>query len=409
MICACGGGPGATPADREVEVVEALDPDSELEPFSTELELAAGRISEIAVGPTPLEPTRAGADAQPASLRFRTESLVGASASIGLLPPRAAARQEVAHDMPGQPDDPRARWIEHEILADGVQEVELPVPGPGWHAPWAIVVAEIHHGRARLPVVAGPRSEMVAGGERSVGGRAVLAVVAVETRPTRIVAPAVEPGVVTLDGALDEWPGAATRLVHSRTGEPADDIDARVGGPTEVSFAWDRESLYVGASLGDRDLYAPHEHRDDPLYRDEAFEVFVAGDGSGAGYLEHQISARGVVFDAQFARYRAGDEDYDGPWRYAVRLDGELGRRGGDRGWTVELAFPWTELCAETKIECPPSPGQTLRVNVFRVDKPERKAQVALALSPTLEPDFHAWQNAAELVLGDDARAEARP
>ena len=32
-------------------------------------------------------------------------------------------------------------------------------------------------------------------------------------------------------------------------------------------------------------------------------------------------------------------------------------------------------------------------------DKPDRKQQVALALSPTLEPDFHAWANAAELVL----------
>ena len=33
------------------------------------------------------------------------------------------------------------------------------------------------------------------------------------------------------------------------------------------------------------------------------------------------------------------------------------------------------------------------------LDKPDRKTQVGLALSPTIEPDFHAWQNSAELVL----------
>ena len=152
-----------------------------------------------------------------------------------------------------------------------------------------------------------------------------------------------------------------------------------------------------------RVLVVAPEHREThelvSFLRDEAFEVFFAASASGERYLEHQVSARGVHFDARFPRYREGDESWDGTWRSAIELDGELARRGGDRGWRVELAFPWAELCAHTEISCPPEAGQTLRSNVFRLDKPDRKGQVGLALSPTLAPDFHAWQNAAELVL----------
>jgi hypothetical protein len=40
-----------------------------------------------------------------------------------------------------------------------------------------------------------------------------------------------------------------------------------------------------------------------------------------------------------------------------------------------------------------------LRVNAFRLERPDRKRSDALALSPTRAPDFHAWANAAELEL----------
>jgi hypothetical protein len=235
---------------------------------------------------------------------------------------------------------------------------------------------------------------------RESGGRIVLGVVPVARRPTRVQAWA-SAGPIVLDGVLDEpvWQQHGTALLESRTGEPATEIDARLGGSTMTYFAWDAEHLYVAGSLPDLDLYAPHRNRDDPLYRDEAFEVFLAGNSSGTQYLEHQVSARGVVFDARFAKYRKGDEAWNGSWRSAVMLDGELDRRGYDRGWTVELAFSWTELCEHSKIECPPEPGQELRVNVFRLEKIDREQQVGLALSPTLEPDFHAWANAAELEL----------
>ncbi|MCA9699355.1 MAG: carbohydrate-binding family 9-like protein [Myxococcales bacterium] len=402
-LVGCGGW---SPPDREIEVAQPFDTaETEGEAsFSGVIELTVGRIDGRSVSPAQLRPARLGdeADATSITVDISTTGLAGAEGRLGLLPAAAAARQEVGFGQPGQPDDPRARWIDVKIGEDGEQHFELPGPGEDWHAAWAVIVVELRLGRTGLSAQAGPRSEMLQDGGRHPGGRVVQAAVPVEQRPTRLAVPRVAGDAITLDGRLDEpvWRReAATALLLSRDGEPAESIDAMVGGPTLVWLAWDESQLYVAAALPDRDLYAPHHDRDDPLYRDEAFELFLAGDGSGNRYLEHQVSARGVHFDARFPRYRKGDEAWNGSWRSAVLLDGELERRGGDRGWQVELAFPWAELCAETEIDCPPRVGQLLRGNAFRLEKADRRSQVGLALSPTLAPDFHAWQNAAELVL----------
>jgi hypothetical protein len=394
----------AAPEDRVAELAQPLDGgETEGERFLGSIDVRGGTIDARRIGGLgggPIVPSRAGRSSTGMFVEFESVGLSGVGGRLGLLPPRGAARQEVAFDMPGQPDDPRSVWVDIEIGEDGAQRFELPPPGDDWHAPWAIVALELRRGWRPLSARSGPRSEMLSDQTRASGGRIVLGVVAVARRPTRVQAWASAAPIV-LDGVLDEpvWQHAGATLLESRTGEPATELDARLGGSTTAYFAWDAEHLYVAGSLPDPDLHAPHQKRDDPLYRDEAFEVFLAGSDSGTRYLEHQVSARGVVFDARFAKYRNGDEAWNGSWRSAVALDGELEQRGLDHGWTVELAFAWTELCEHTKIACPPEPGQELRVNVFRLEKPDREQQVGLALSPTVEPDFHAWANAAELEL----------
>lgn len=401
-VAACFDGEAAPPDRRPVVAPPLDDVGESARGFSGTVEFPDGRLHSVVVDGLPIRPARTGPPAT-VKVRFRTIGLAGARGRLGLLPAHAAARQEVAFGSPGQPDDPRARWTDIVIEGEGMQRYELPGPGADWHAGQGVVVLELRQGRTRLRAIGGPRSEMVEGG-RLAGGRATLAVIPIEAAPTEVVAPRVSAGAIELDGRLDEpvWQRPGARLVRSRDGEPADGIDTKLGGPTRVWFAWDETHLYVAGDLPDRDLYAPHARRDDPLYRDEAFEVFLAGDNTGRRYLEHQVSARGVQFDARFPEYRKGDEGWDGGWQRAVALDGSLEGRGDDRGWTVELAFPWSELCADTEIACPPQPEQSLRTNVFRLDKPDRERQVGLALSPTLRPDFHAWDNAATLTLVAD-------
>ncbi|HEY8375049.1 MAG TPA: carbohydrate-binding family 9-like protein, partial [Nannocystis sp.] len=323
----------------------------------------------------------------------------GQKLRIGLRAPRAAGRQE-ARGQTSVPkehvDDPRDRWIEIEGPLDEVR-AELTPPAP-WHPSHVVLVAELVGDVA----IAGPRR---------ADGKAILGAVKVEPQPTQVVALRTEP--LTIDGRLDEAVWAqqgGTPLTQSLDGEP-DEAATLPPEPgtlgmlefargTRVAFAWDDEHLYAAADVPDEDLWTDYTQQDDPLYKQEAFELFVAATNEGRRYLEYQVSARGVTFDARFPRYRAGDEAWDSRWRTAVRAEGTVNNaRDRDRGMTVEVAIPWAELCEETEIACPPRAGMKLRVGAFRLERAGRKRPIALSLSPTRVPDFHAWNNAAVLEL----------
>jgi len=302
---------------------------------------------------------------------------------LGLRPPHSSGRELArAEELTDSRIDHRDVFVELE-LRDGPLEVELELPDP-WHPATAVLELILHDGARFLPAIRGARTK---------DGRALLGLVRVERRPTTIVAAS---GTPTLDGVLDEalWGRDPAILVQSLDGEPF------AGPPTEVWFAWDQEHLYVAGKLADDDLWSTYEDHDDPLYKQEAFEIFLAADGSGQRYLELQVSARGVTFDARFPTYRRGDEAWDSRWRTAVSVSGTINDdRDRDQGWSVEAAIPWAEICEETSVTCPIGHGSILRTNVFRLEHPKRKRADGFALSPTLRPDFHAWENAAVLEL----------
>ncbi len=345
----------------------------------------------------------------PLEVRFPVAGLVdGTSLWVGIAAPRAAGRQEVAGQsrrLVGVTKDPRDRWVEASIAA-GEAVARLTVP-PDWHAPQVVWLVEPRRGDQAVRARSGPRLDR---------GPGVLAVQSVQTQPTQVRAVRVAAGAITVDGDIDEavWaelPGQ--RLHHSLDGEPdpsATAVDVQATGTaalapgrgTMVRWAWDDEFLYVAASLPDHDLWSEFTEHDDPLYHQEVFEVFVAATGEGTRYLEYQVSARGVGFDARFPRHRAGDIPWNSRMRAAVVAFGTVNdNRDRDLGWSVELALPWTELCSETAISCPPTVGMRFRVNAFRLERPDRRTVQALALSPTRVPDFHAWANAAELELSE--------
>jgi hypothetical protein len=186
-------------------------------------------------------------------------------------------------------------------------------------------------------------------------------------------------------------------MVHSLDGEPYDER------PSTVRLGWDAAALYVAAEIDDPDVWSEYERRDDPLWNQEVFELFVLGAADRRRYLELQVSPRGTAFDARFARYRDGDEAWNGRWQAAVDLRGTLDdRRDRDDGWSVELSIPWAEICEHTQTTCPPAPGQTLRINAFRFERPqgEGRPPVGLSLAPPRVPDFHAPELSAVLELG---------
>ena len=208
-----------------------------------------------------------------------------------------------------------------------------------------------------------------------------------------------------IDGHLDEysWQKApkSPRFVDLVTGKPAP-LDTR------VAALWDEDKLYIGFWVEEPRVQAKFIERDSPVYRENDVEVFIAGKDC---YYEFEINALGTVYEVFFIwqdAYKKGSA-FDNPaldflsqrvdvlggfqdsmrfgkhprgkrWAFldwdfpgmqsAVQVDGTLNDNSDeDKGWTVELAFPWRgmELMADGR-SLPPQDGDTWRMDFSRFE-----------------------------------------
>jgi hypothetical protein len=160
------------------------------------------------------------------------------------------------------------------------------------------------------------------------------------------------------------------------------DIADVIGGPsrpapalgTRARMIWDDRAFYVAADLAEPHLWSTITAHDAVIFRDHDFEVFVDPDGDTHQYYEFEINARGAFWDLFLPLpYRAGGkaiDSYEMPGlQSAVRLDGTLNDpRDTDRGWTVEVAFPWAAFGPDQRAPAVPKPGDQWRVNFSRVE-----------------------------------------
>ena len=198
-----------------------------------------------------------------------------------------------------------------------------------------------------------------------------------------------------LDGVLDDpvWQSATPlTLVDSLDGRPA---PLR----TTVRMAWDDEALYVAFDCEDPDVWGTFTKRDEPLYTQEAVEIFLDADADGRTYDEIEVSPHNVVFDAYFPARRQGmDLSWDSGLQSAVKVDGTIDNPSDrDRGWTVEMRIPFAKLHSVPHV--PPRPGDRWRFNLSRLDMPDRKTAQGQAFSPLFVGDFHAVDRFAWLVF----------
>ncbi len=207
-------------------------------------------------------------------------------------------------------------------------------------------------------------------------------------------------GPIDVDGRLDEpsWQAAprSQPFVDIVTGEPA-------WFDTRVALLWDADCLYFGFTAEETDVWATLTGRDSRIYEDNDVEVFIAGKDA---YYEFEINALNTVyevfwiwkdilkpgspyfgvaeFDPKSHRVmtlsgvgghvhprgeRWGFLDWDFPGlKHAVHVDGRLNSRSHtDKGWTVELAFPWKGLTwlADGR-SLPPRDGDIWRIDCSR-------------------------------------------
>ena len=145
---------------------------------------------------------------------------------------------------------------------------------------------------------------------------------------------------------------------------------------TRVQMLWDDQFFYVGAELREPHVWATLTAHDSVIFRDPDFEVFIDPNGDKLEYYEFEINARGTYWDLFLPKpYKDGGKA-DNSWeipglRSAVSVDGTINdARDVDRGWTVELAFPWSVLGEFAHKPAPPRNGDEWRVNFSRVEWP---------------------------------------
>jgi hypothetical protein len=143
---------------------------------------------------------------------------------------------------------------------------------------------------------------------------------------------------------------------------------------TRMKMLWDDSYLYIAAEIEEPHLWATITEHDAVIFQDHDFEVFLDPDGDNQNYAELELNAKNTTWDLLLTKpYRAGGRAING-WevvglKSAVHLDGTLNDpKDIDRGWTVEIAWPWKGLKELTSVSVPPKDGDQWRINFSRVE-----------------------------------------
>jgi hypothetical protein len=270
---------------------------------------------------------------------------------------------------------PPGKWQQGEIIKD-VQRITLP---SSWDSPTATIKTGIWFGPHRLQVLSGPHDEE----NRVVVAKVPTTVKAKEVKPLTLRVPRAK-GEVVLDGKPDEeaWKGAA---------ESGPMVTPSNGGKmlpvTSFRIMWDDENLYVAYDAPDDLLHCEFKDRDEPIYDQDAVEVFLDPDGDGKNYYEFQVCPAGTIFDSFLPSSRQNQNDWNGTLEAKVSIDGTLNDPDDvDRGYTAEFRIPFKDI--ENAPSSPPKPGDSWKANFFRLDD-AKGGKKAWAWSPPMNNDFH--------------------
>jgi hypothetical protein len=206
-------------------------------------------------------------------------------------------------------------------------------------------------------------------------------------------------GPITIDGVLAEpaWDKASVAgpFVRSLDGKSAT-------AATEARLLWDDETLYVAFQSEDENVSGRYSKDDEPLYTSNVVEIFLNPSGDSSRYDEIEVAPTNALFDASFngGPRKGMDLSWSSHARHAVHVDGTLNDgRDVDRGWTVELAIPFSALTGMDKPR--PAKGDRWKFNLYRLRQGPGQPGEGQAYSPPLRGDFHALDRFATLRFED--------
>jgi len=211
-------------------------------------------------------------------------------------------------------------------------------------------------------------------------------------------------GPVIIDGKLEEADWAACepiRLAGYNEG-------VRVKQQTTARMLWDDSFLYISWHCEDTQIWSTLTVRDDTLYQQEVVEVFINPDGDREAYLELEVNPLGTLWDGFILRRDSGLIGILA-WnsfkiRRGVNLDGTPNDPSDtDKSWSVELAVPLDELVTAANI--PPKSGDKWRLNLYRIDLPQRNKKLAdySAWSPVSGESYHDPDRFGEIEFSSES------
>lgn len=142
---------------------------------------------------------------------------------------------------------------------------------------------------------------------------------------------------------------------------------------TRAKMLWDDNNLYFGAVLEGDEIWANVTERDDVIFRDNDFEIFLDPDSDTQQYFEFEMNALNTVWDLFLTKAYRDNGLPINHWdirglQTAVHIDGELNdANANNKYWSVEIVMPFEVLkeCAfEKRI---PRNGEYWRINFSRV------------------------------------------
>jgi hypothetical protein len=150
--------------------------------------------------------------------------------------------------------------------------------------------------------------------------------------------------------------------------------------PTSVRVATRDGALLVRFDGRDEEAFATLKGRDDPLWKEDVFEVFLSPPGAQGVYFEFEVNPLGALFDARIESPEGRRETMraDVAWNcpgYSARVRRRPGR------WSAVLRIPFAPMGGAA--------AGAWRGNFYRVDR--GASDEYSAWSPTFAdpPDFH--------------------
>ncbi len=207
---------------------------------------------------------------------------------------------------------------------------------------------------------------------------------------------------ISIDGKLDELQWAKTEWTDNfidirGTSKPAPRFSTR------VKMLWDEKFFYIAAQIEEPDIWGTLTTRDDTIFHDNCFEVFIDPDGDTQNYCELEINALNTIWDLLLVKtYRDMQQPGISGWdikglKTNIAINGSVNKPGDkDSFWIVEIAFPWKIFKELTSISLPPKNKDQWRINFLRVEwetKIKEFHYIKQVDSLTKKPlaDFWSW------------------